>query len=214
MPTSPILTRDPDYFEAIYVEADGDASRVRWADGRPHPALVAWLNARASSVVRCSARVAVIGCGLGEDARELIHRGYDVVAFDCSPTAIEWARRIDPANASCYQPADLFDPPARWRHRFDFVVEINTIQALEPDRRIDTMRAITNLLALHGHLLTICRHAAEPAALDAGPPWPLTQNELEAIASEAGLVADEPTVAFIDDEEPPVARMRALFRRG
>lgn len=207
-------TLDPAHFETIYADAQGDRSRIAWADGRAHPALVCWLNVVAPSLVRSGARVVVVGCGLGEDARELVHRGYDVTAFDCSPTAIEWARRIDPENRSCYLVGDLFDPPGKWRHRFDLVVEINTIQALEPPRRAETMAAISELLSPRGHLLVICRHSELPADLDQGPPWPLTEHELELIAAEAHLVPEQPIAAFIDDEEPPVARMRALFRRA
>jgi hypothetical protein len=28
--------------------------------------------------------------------------------------------------------ADLFNPPSEWKHHFDFVLEIYTIQALPP----------------------------------------------------------------------------------
>ena len=89
-------------FEAVYHEANGDFAGVPWAHGRPHPALVAWLNAIAPSVVRCGSRIAVVGCGLGDDAIELIRRGYDVTAFDISTTAIEWARRRHPEHAQCF----------------------------------------------------------------------------------------------------------------
>ncbi|MDZ4832086.1 MAG: methyltransferase domain-containing protein, partial [Phycisphaerae bacterium] len=85
----------PHDFEAIYRDAQGDPSRVRWEDGRPNPLLVSWLDRDAGDALRTGARVAVVGCGLGNDARELARRGYDVTAFDVSPTAIEWARSID-----------------------------------------------------------------------------------------------------------------------
>ena len=100
---------DAAFFEAIYGEAAGDTTRVPWAHGQPHPALVTWLNAVAPSLIRCGSRVAVVGCGLGDDAVELTHRGYDVTAFDVSPTAIEWARRRHPEIARDLHVADLFD---------------------------------------------------------------------------------------------------------
>jgi SAM-dependent methyltransferase len=203
-----------DYFESIYAEAEGDASRIRWADGRPHPALVTWLNAVAPSLVRCGSRVCTVGCGLGDDARELMSRGYDVTAFDCSRTAIEWARRIDPANSRCYFEADLFQTPARWRHRFDLVVEINTIQSLSPDLHLASMSAIADLVSPKGHLLVICRGAESPVSSDEGPPWPLTQPQLLEAAALSNLTPVEPATLFMDDEDPPVLRMRAFFRRG
>jgi SAM-dependent methyltransferase len=203
-----------DYFESIYAEAHGDASRIRWADGRPHPALVTWLNAVAPSLIRCGSRVCCVGCGLGDDARELMHRGYDVTAFDCSRTAVEWAKKLDPANARCYFEADLFQTPQRWRHRFDLVVEINTIQSLSPDLHFAAMSAIADLVSPKGHLLVICRGAESPASMDDGPPWPLTRNQLVEAAALANLRPVEPVAVFADDEDPPVTRMRGLFKRG
>jgi SAM-dependent methyltransferase len=214
------LTKTADWFEAIYAGAEGVAERVPWADGRPHPALVTWLNAIAPSLVRCGARVAVVGCGLGDDARELMRRGYDVTAFDCAPTAVDWARRIDPDNATAYQVADLFCLPTKWHHRFDLVVEINTIQAVGPTRRDDTLRGLAQLVAPHGRLLVICRHTDDAGSdldrqrAENGPPWPLRDDELVASARGAGLVPDAGVDVFDDDEVPPVSRMRALFRVG
>ena len=40
-------------FESIYADAHGDPTHIPWVDLRPHPALVAWLNAVAPSIVRC-----------------------------------------------------------------------------------------------------------------------------------------------------------------
>ena len=212
--TAVLADTSPQAFEALYAQASGDASLIPWDDGHASPALVNWLNAVAPSLIRCGARVAVVGCGLGHDARELIRRGYETVGFDCSATAIAWARRLDPANAGSYVDADLFDPPHRWKRRFDLVVEVNTIQALAPDRRHATTAAIAELVAPRGHLLVICRGCETSAASDAGPPWPMTQAELEEATALAGLVPDGPITSFDDDEDPPVRRMRALFRRA
>ncbi len=213
MPTiqpAPLTTSD---FDAIYAEAQRDPGLVPWADGRPHPALVSWLNAVAPSLIRCGARVAVVGCGLGEDARELVRRGYDVTAFDASATAIEWAREIDAAQAGCFHGADVFDLPPRWMRRFDRVIEINTIQALDPERREDTTDAIARLLSPRGHLLVICRGRDDDTPLVDGPPWPLTADELRAATDAAGLEPTRPLEVFHDHETPPVLRIRGLFER-
>ena len=204
----------PEHFENIYAEAAGVPGHIPWDRGRPHPALVNWLNAVAPSLIRCGARVAVVGCGLGHDARELMRRGYDVTAFDCSATAIEWAQRLDPAHAHSYVVADLFALPPRWRHRFDLVVEIHTVQSLRPNLRTGAVRAIGELLSLHGRLLVICRACLEPVTSAEGPPWPLTEFELRQIAALSGLVADGDISSFDDDQDPAVLRMRALFERA
>jgi SAM-dependent methyltransferase len=218
MMTTQLLRTSAEHFEAIYAEAQGDIAAIPWADGHPSPSLVNWLNAVAPSLVRCGGRVAVVGCGLGEDARELISRGYDVLAFDCSETAITWARSLDPEHAASYAVADVFNLPSRWWHRFDLVVEINTLQAMSPElpdgSRLDAVACMAKLLARHGHLLVICRAASTPVTADEGPPWPIPCDELRRAASDAGLVEAVPISVFDDDEAPPVRRMRAVFRRG
>jgi SAM-dependent methyltransferase len=213
--TAPQTTaQSPAQFETIYSEAAGDASQIPWADQRPHPALVTWLNVVAPSLLRCGSRVCVVGCGLGDDARELMRRGYDVVAFDCSPTAVKWAQSLDPMNRTAYVQADLFDLPERWTHRFDLVVEINTLQSLPPEQHEAAFTSMAELVSRRGHMLVICRECETPAGADDGPPWALTQDELLALADSAGLMI-ESLDSFIDDDDPaaPVPRMRALLAR-
>jgi len=174
-------------YETIYTEAQGDASVIPWADGIPNPAMVTWLNFVAPSLIRCGSRVAVVGCGLGEDARELINRGFDVTAFDVSQTAVNWAKELDADNCHCYNRADLFNLPSNWRHRFDLVVEVYTLQSLPPDARKSALSAIKELLGPHGYMLLICRASKEPVNLADGPPWAITQQELMETTCEAGL---------------------------
>ena len=209
--TEPLATT-VDYFESVYAEAAGDASRIPWASRQPSPALVNWLNAVAPSLIRCGARVDVVGCGLGADAREVIRRGYEVTAFDCSRTAIDWARELDPDHARHYVPADLFDPPGRWVHRFDLVIDINNLQALQPSLHQDAVSALAKLVAPHGHMLVICRWADEPPASGGAAPWPLTERELLEAAAVAGMAPQAAACCFTDDQNVP--RIRAVFRRA
>ncbi len=211
--THPLAT-STDYFESIYADAEGDASRIPWEDGHPSDALIDWLNTAAPSTVRCGSRVAVAGCGLGDDARALIHRGYEVTAFDCSDTAVHWAQSLDPNNATQYLCADLFDPPQRWRHRFDLAVEVNNLQSLTSDIRPQAVAALADLLTPHGRLLVICLGGTTPSEFVDGPPWPLTEAELLEATSQAGLVPDSPLSAFCDDDDPSVLCFRAVFRRA
>ena len=75
------------WFEELYSAADRDDEWIPWSDGRPNPLVVEWVvgqNDPGSALV--------VGCGLGEDAAFLYQRGWDVTAFDITPTAIEWAK--------------------------------------------------------------------------------------------------------------------------
>lgn len=209
--TEPLATT-VDWFESVYAEAKGEVSLVPWGGIKPSPALVNWFNAVAPSLVRCGARVAIVGCGLGADAREVMRRGYEVTAFDCSPTAVAWARSLDTVNADQYVQADLFGPPARWTHRFDLVIEINNIESLSPGLHAEAVAALARLLTPHGHLLITCRGAQTPSAGRSGPPWPLTEGELLEASAQAGLAPAGDVCCFTDDENVP--RIRAVFRRA
>lgn len=200
-----------EFFNGWYTEADGDAGKLPWEDQKPNPALVAWMNAVAPQVVRCGARVLVVGCGLGNDARELMNRGYDVTAFDVSAKAVEWARTLDPERADLYHEADLFNPPAKWRHRFDLAVEIYTVQSLPPVSRVRALKAIRELIHPRGAMLLIARGTEAPAPIDAGPPWPFTKDELLEATRAAGFALDGDLHDFMDEETPPKRRFRGLF---
>lgn len=210
--TTAVAPVSADDFESVYADAHGDAARLPWPSRRASPAVVNWLNAMAPSLVRCGARVAVPACGLGHDAREVLRRGYEVVAFDVSPTAIRWARELDPDHAAGYVQADLFKVPARWIRRFDLVVDGNNLQSFPAERRTEVLGALAALLAPHGHLLVVCAAVPEEGALDDGPPWPLTERRLREAAASARLALVGPPACFSDDEGR--LRLRAVFRRA
>jgi SAM-dependent methyltransferase len=203
------------WFETVYRDAAGDPGQVRWADGRPNPMLVSWLNS-ALAIVRPGARAVVVGCGLGDDVAELLSRGYDAVGFDVSPTAVQWARERFPEHADAFLCADLFNLPARFRRRFDLVVEIYTLQSLHPTLREEAGAAVAELVSGHGVLLTICRARKDSTLLEsvAGPPWPLCVAELTGLMEAAGLHPLRAPEEFMDDESPPVERLRCAFCRA
>lgn len=224
-PSSTILTADrpdpgapssPEWFDSIYRTASGDSAGVPWAKLKPNPFLLAWLNAEAAARVRPGSRAIVVGCGLGDDVAELISRGYDVTGFDISPTAIDWARKRFPADSHAFIHADLFNLPTRFRHRFELVVEISTLQALLPAQREAASLAIANLCGPRGVVLTICRARDDDSPLDhsAPPPYPICPAELSALMEAAGLKPCRAFDDFMDDETPPVRRLRALFERA
>lgn len=203
-------------FDSVYQDASGDISKVPWAHRQPCPSMMAWMNAEAPSLIRCGARAAVVGCGLGEDAVALHERGYDVVAFDSSPTAIEWAKRLHPEHTEVFVHADLFDLPHRMRNRFDLVVEVHTLQALPPEYRPALTAGMASLLSPRGGiLLAVCRgrDANEPLDLQAGPPYPLSVHELESLMDSVNLVPLRAVDEFLDGNEPPTRRLRGAFRR-
>ena len=88
------------WFDRFYRQAGGDWDQVPWADRRPNPYLVAWLRTFTAAPIR--KRCLVVGCGLGDDAEALASAGFDVTAFDISPTAIDAARQRFPRSGVDY----------------------------------------------------------------------------------------------------------------
>lgn len=195
------------WFERLYAEADRGDAVVPWADLAPNPHVVEWLEREAPA----PGRALDVGCGLGDTAEDLARRGFEVIAFDVAPSAIEGARRRFPASRVDYRVADLLRLPAELAGAFDLVVECYTLQVLPPEARARAVASLRRTPRPGGALLVVARgrEASEPPG---EMPWPLTRAEVEAIAApELPLVAFED---FLDREDPPVRRLRALFRRS
>lgn len=196
------------WFEVLYAQADGDASIIPWADLTPNPNLVEWLDAM--HIHGDGHKALKVGCGLGDDAEELALRGFGTTAFDISQTAISWCRRRHPLSSVTYLVADLFDAPPKWHGAFFLVVESYTLQVLPPNLRKKAVRCVADFLAPGGMLLVIARgrEAHEP---EGKMPWPLTREEL--IAFRDSALKEVSFEDYLDNEDPPVRRFRAVYRR-
>lgn len=200
------LGRPVDWFETLYREAVDGTTVVPWADLVPNPHLVEWLDRHPQH----SGSALDVGTGLGDNAEELARRGYDVVAFDVAATAINQAQERFPRSRVAYATADLLEPPAAWRERFNLVAETYTLQVLPPAPRAAAVGSLRTLVAPGGTLLVIAR-GREPHEPEGSMPWPLTRAEVEGIGGEGFQLVE--VEDFLDDEDPPVRRLRATFRR-
>ena len=197
---------DDEYFEAIYRNADGDRDRLGWTRPGPEPMLTAWLDKEPHA----PGRALVVACGVGDDAEYLASCGWDVTAFDVSPTAIQWCRERFPNSPVDYQVADLFELPQIWRRAFDLVAEVWTIQSIPPQQTGQAIDSIAELVADGGTLLvaTLTSDIAEPGN---GPPWPVRLEALNRF-TEGGLVAMsrvEQTTPY-----PTVGSLKIEYRRA
>ncbi len=195
------------WFENLYSLAGGNPSIIPWADLRPNPNLINWLD---QQHIVSPGKALKVGCGLGDDAEELARRGFETTAFDISETAIAWSRRRFPRSPVSYIVSDLFSSPAEWEEKFDLVLESYTLQVLPPNLRTDAMRCISSFVAPAGTLLVITRgrEINEPKG---NMPWPLTRDELtffETLGLKETCFED-----YMDDEAPPVRRFRVTYRR-
>ena len=193
------------FFEPLYVAAAAGQDPVPWDRGGPHPLIDDW----ARDVAGGGRAALVVGAGLGVDAELLAERGFAVVAFDVSPTAVTTARERFPDSPVDYRVADLLDPPTDWSRAFDLVVESLTVQSMPVEFHRPATANVARMVAPGGTLLVVAtaRDAAD-GPVD-GPPWPLTRAEVEAFAT-GGLE----TIQIEDVREPVTPpRWRAQFQR-
>lgn len=226
------------WFEAFYREAGGDNEQIPWADLEPNKFLTVWADA--VGLKGNGRKALVVGCGLGDDARYLHDLGFEVTAFDISPTAIEWAKRIHAETDIRFEVANLFQPPSNWlasknppttpstpafghpssgRRRvggtdktggFDFVLEVYTIQPLPLEMRDRVIDSIAGFVGNEGELVVVTR-GREDDEEPVEMPWPLSRNDLSRFETHALKQAD---FRIIDgDEDPPMPRFVVRYKR-
>ena len=197
------ISGDPTgWFEQLYQEQELGLDVITWADMKPNPSLLPFAGAGKTALT--------VGCGFGDDAEQLAAWGFETTAFDVSPSAIRACRRRFPDSRVHYIAADILDPPKEWSGRFDFVLEVYTLQVLPPPLRPRAMRALAGLVKEGGTLLLIARGREENEG-EGQMPWPLTRLELNEFAA-SGL-REESFEDYFDQETPPVRRFRAVYAR-
>jgi len=196
------------WFEALYKGAQGDHTKVFWADLEPNPYLVQWMNDNEDSYARKKA--IVIGCGVGDDAEALSKQGYEVIAFDISPAAIDLCKQRYTTTNVQYLVADLFDLPETWLEQFDLVYECNTIQVLPGKYRVVARDAMISMLAPSGHIIVSCRSRNKGEQLNA-IPLPLDRDEINEFRQK-GKLKEVYFESYDDKQEPPVPHFFACYQ--
>ena len=191
------------WFDRLYAEgAAGDVS-LPWDRTEPQVLLREWVERE--GIDGTGKRAIVVACGLGADAAYLAGLGFATTGFDISETAVALATERTAGTGVDLQAADLLDLPVAWLGAFDLVVEIFTVQALPDPPRAEAIEAVAGLVAPGGTLLAIAFRydGSEPA--DVGPPFPLTRETMEALATDGLELARL--------EELPGPRWRGEYRR-
>lgn len=200
------------WFEALYKESGGDTEKIPWADMAPNRFFKAWAE---ENGLKGEGRTAmVVGCGLGDDAKYLHDLGFKVTAFDISPTAIEWAKKIYGDSDIRFEVANLFDPPKEWisgqkippttaggtdtQAGFEFVLEIYTIQPLPIEIRPKVIDAIAAFVAPGGELIVVTRGRDDDEEVG-DVPWPLSKYDLSRF--EKNGLSQMSFQDFVDEED-------------
>jgi SAM-dependent methyltransferase len=196
------------WFDALYEEANGDNEKIPWADLKPNKFLRAW--AEKTNLRGDDRNALVVGCGLGDDARFLYDLGFRVTAFDISPTAIRWARKLHSETGIEFFTADLFDAPKEWFRAFEFVLEVYTIQPLPLEMRPRVIDAISDFVATQGRLVVVTRgrdDEEKPLEL----PWALSRRDLSQF--ERNSLKPISFEEMLGDEDEPVRRFVIEYQR-
>ncbi|HEV8592802.1 MAG TPA: rhodanese-like domain-containing protein [Pyrinomonadaceae bacterium] len=198
------------WFDALYKEAAGNNEVIPWADLEPNRYFKAW--AEKIGLEGNGRKALVVGCGLGDDAVYLDDLGFEVTAFDISPTAIDWARKLHAERKIRFETADLFQPFRGWLGAFDFVLEVYTIQPLPMEMRPDVIDAIAAFVAPKGELVVVTRGRGddeEPEDL----PWALSRKDLSRFG-ENGFSETLFETMTDDSEDEPVPRFVVRYHRN
>lgn len=195
------------WFDSIYTDAQGDHTKVFWADLEASPYLLDWLKRHP---LQSQKRAAVVGCGVGDDAEALSVAGYEVTAFDISPEAIKLCKNRYPNTQVHYLIQNLFELPEEWLESFYVVYECNTIQVLPGEYRIKARDAMIALVARGGYLLVSCRSRLKGQQED-DIPLPMDKDEINGFR-RCGL-SEESFLAYDDAQEPPVPHFFAVYRK-
>jgi SAM-dependent methyltransferase len=163
------------------------AGELPWDTGRADEHLV--------EIVECGAlptgRALEVGCGTGTNALWLAERGYDVVAVDVAPLAIERARARAGGAVRCrFEVLDFLaaDPRATPGAPFDLVFDRGCFHVFdEAEVRARFARRVAAALAPGGAWLSVIG-STEGAAREAGPPRRSARDVLDAIEPALELV--------------------------
>ena len=161
------------WFDGLYQENKDMHENIPWARQAVNPLLQSYLDEENAH----QGKALVIGCGLGDDAMALAEAGYAVTAIDVSQTALDLAQARFPNADIDFKKQDIFE----YDETFDFVFEAFTIQSLPVEFREKMVKAVANTVAKEGILLLVAHKREE--TFD-GPPWPLTQDEVDLFKAE------------------------------
>jgi methyl halide transferase len=126
----------------------------RWDLGCPAPPFI---NLLASAQAPQPGRIAVLGCGSGQDAMLFSEQGFDVIGLDFAPSAIERARTSSKARElkAQFLQRNIFELEPEFLHSFDYVLEHTCFCAIDPIFRSQYVQVVRNLLRPNGQLIAL-----------------------------------------------------------
>ena len=157
---------DVEFWDSRYREG-----RTPWDFGGVPNALTGWLASGAPA-----GRVLIPGCGSGYEVQAFHEAGWEVVAIDYSPSAVDRARRALGELGDKVVLADFFANDFG-REKFDVVYERTFLCALPPRMWPAYARRMAELLVDRGKLVGTFFYGTNHDP----PPYPLTPAAADAV---------------------------------
>lgn len=192
------------WFDDLYKKNEHSHENIPWARQDVNPYLQTYLDEKRE----CKGKALVIGCGLADDAYALRQAGYDTLAIDISQTALDMAQKRFPDAGIIFKKQDIFDMPDEYFEHFDFVFEAQTIQSLPREFRSKMIQAVAQSVAKNGELLVI---AHKKQTSNDGPPWPLTQEEIDEFQEHS--LKELSFELVIEESKISNTRFRILYKK-
>jgi methyl halide transferase len=145
----------------------------RWHLGCPAPPFI---NLLAAALAPPPGKIAVLGCGKGQDALLFSAAGFEVMGFDFAPSAIDHATNLAQARAlnAQFLQRDIFDLAAEFPHGFDYVLEHTCFCAIDPTLRSSYVQLVKKLLRPQGQLIALFYTHQRLG----GPPFGIKPSEI------------------------------------
>ena len=146
------------------------AGDTGWDKGRAAPPIARMI---AEGVIP-KGHVAVLGAGRGHEALQLARAGYTVTAIDFAPLACEAIREAARREGLAVEvlQADVLDLPKHLR--FDAALEHTCFCAIDPARRDEYVRSVSEAIAPGGRLFGLFYAHRRPG----GPPFMTSEAEV------------------------------------
>ncbi len=169
------------FWEDIYLEND-----TGWDLGGPTP-----IFSKIASKLEPK-KICLIGCGRGYDAIMFAKNNFHVTAIDFAPSAVNAVKDLAEENEVKLDilERDIFHLSPEYNNYFDYVIEQTCFCAINPLRRLDYEKLVSNILCKNGNLIGLW-FPLDKKLSEGGPPYGTTVDEVKSIFNRGWEIKKE-----------------------
>ena len=169
------------FWEDIYLEND-----TGWDLGGPTP-----IFQKIASKLEPK-KICLIGCGRGYDAIMFAKNNFHVTAVDFAPSAVNAVKILAKENEVKLDilESDIFHLSPDYNNYFDYVIEQTCFCAINPSRRLDYEKLVSNILCKNGNLIGLW-FPLDKKLSEGGPPYGTTVDEVKSIFNRGWKIKKE-----------------------